>query len=100
MILKNLNFIQSCNFNLIDFLKLRNFYYDLVLLNRRPQNHKNKNVEEKSLAPAGKCFPQNSAFSSLLRAKIVIPPLKAAVFEKLWGHYELKREVRLRSTKI
>ena len=30
-----------------DFLKLRNFYYDLILLNRRPHNHKNKNVKEK-----------------------------------------------------
>ena len=35
MILKHLSFIQSCNRNLTDFLKLRNFDYDLVLFNRR-----------------------------------------------------------------
>ena len=29
-ILKNLNFIRSCNSNLTDFLKLRNFCYDLL----------------------------------------------------------------------
>ena len=81
MIIKS--FIQSWNFDLTDFVKLRNFYYDLVLLNRRPQNHKNRNVEEKSLALAGKCFPQNAAFFPLLRAKIVIPPPLKAVFEKL-----------------
>ena len=32
MTLKNLSFILSCNFNRTDFCKLRNFYYDLVLL--------------------------------------------------------------------
>ena len=62
MILKNLSFIQSCNFNITDFLKLRKFY-DLVLLDRRPQNHKNKNVEEKLLVPQGKwSFPPSSNF--------------------------------------
>ena len=50
MILKNLNFLQSSNFNLIDLSKLKKFFYDLVLSNRIPQNHKNKNVE-KSLVP-------------------------------------------------
>ena len=41
-----------------DFLKLGNFYYDLVLLNRRPLNHKNKNVEEKSLVPRTSASPR------------------------------------------
>ena len=31
------------NFNVTDFLKLRNFYYDLVLHNRRPQKVLRKN---------------------------------------------------------
>ena len=51
MILKNQSFVQSCNFHLADFFKLRNFYYDLVILNRRPQNYKNKNVEENCWSP-------------------------------------------------
>ena len=61
MILKNLSFIQSRNFNLTDFLKLSHIYYDIVIIIRRPQNHKNRNVEEKSLVPPGKCFPQSIA---------------------------------------
>ena len=61
MIIKS--FIQSWNFDLTDFLKLRNFYYDLVLLNRRPQNHKNKNVEEKSLTPQANASPKTQPFS-------------------------------------
>ena len=32
MTLINLKFNQSCNINLTDFLKIRNFYFDLVLL--------------------------------------------------------------------
>ena len=32
MTLINVSLIESCNFNLIDFLKVRNFYFDLVLL--------------------------------------------------------------------
>ena len=71
MILKNLNFIQSCNFNLIDFLKLRNFYYDLVPLNRIPQNHKIKYVEGKSLILPRQMLPQ----------KCSLPPLWAKLVE-------------------
>ena len=52
---KNLSLIQTCNFNLTDFLKLRKLYYEL--LNKRPQNHKSKNVEE-SLVSASKCCPK------------------------------------------
>lgn len=63
-----------------DFLKLRNFYYYLELLNGRPQNRNNKNVKGKSLVPSGKCFPQRGACSTL-RAKIVIPP-QVAAFKK------------------
>ena len=47
--LKISKFYSEPNLNLIDFLKLRNFYSDLLLLNKRPQNHKNKNIEEKLL---------------------------------------------------
>ena len=64
-----------------DFLKLRNFYYDLVPHNRRWQNHKNKNVEEKPLVPPGKCFPQSVAFPH---------PLKAN--EGKLGHYDSKSQ--------
>ena len=53
MILKNLSFIHSCNFDLTDFLKQQNFHYDLVLFKRRPQNKKkNETVEQKSLLPS------------------------------------------------
>ena len=47
-------------------------YYDLVLINRRPQNHKNKNVEKKSLVhlanASSKMWPP-----ATITAKIVIP---------------------------
>ena len=65
-----LSFIQSCNFNHNDFLKLRNFYYDLVFLNRRPHNNKNKNVEKKLLVPHANASPKMWP----LRAKTVLPP--------------------------
>ena len=65
MILKNLSFIQNCNFNLPDFFETKDFY-DLVLLKKRPQNHKNKNVEEKSLV----CPRQ------MLTPKSSLPPLR------------------------
>ena len=51
--LESQSFIQSYNFNVTYFFKLRNFYCDLALLKRRPQNHKNKNLEEKLLVPPG-----------------------------------------------
>lgn len=80
MILKNLCAIQGCNFT--DFFKLRNFYCDLVLHNRRSQNHKkNRNVAEKSLVYPGKCFTKNVAFPHPLRAK------KGGL-----GHYDSKRK--------
>ena len=60
-------------------MKLRSFYYDLALLNRRQQNHKNKNVEGKLLVPPGKCFPRSLAILAL-RARIVIPPKLLAAF--------------------
>ena len=47
MILKNLCFIQSCNFNLTDFLKLRSFYHDLAYL--KEVQYKKKLVDEISL---------------------------------------------------
>ena len=53
---KNLSLIQTCNFNLTDFLKLRKLYYEL--LNKISQNHKSKNVEEESLVSASKCCPK------------------------------------------
>ena len=34
------------------------FYYDLLLLNRRPQHHKNKNVVKKSLVPQENASPK------------------------------------------
>ena len=63
-----------------DFLKLRNFYYDLVLLEKRPQNCKNKNVEEKLMVSPLKLLPSKCSLPPLI-AKIVIC-LKGAVFEK------------------
>ena len=53
---KNLSLIQTCNFNLTDFLKLRKLYYEL--LNKISQNHKSKNIEEESLVSASKCCPK------------------------------------------
>ena len=96
LILKNLSFIRSCNCNLTDFFKLRNFYYDLVRLKRRPHNHKNKNVEEKWLDLPGKCFSQNVA-SPPLKAKTVIP--QGAVFEKFVPS-QLKGRTTLRSISL
>ena len=58
---KVLSFVQNCNFNLTDILKLRKCYYDLVFYNRRPHNQKSKNFEEKFLYPSGKYLPQNVA---------------------------------------
>ena len=64
MILKNLSLIKSCNFsfNLTNFLKLRIFLeHGFVLLNRRPQNHKNKNVEQKLLDTLSiKCYSSSN----------------------------------------
>ena len=80
MILKNL-IIQSSSFYLTDFLKLRNFYYVLVLLNRRPHNPKNKTVAEISLVPPRPMFPLKCSLPPPLKAKKVTPP-QAAVFEK------------------
>ena len=75
MILENLNFIQRCNFNLTDFLKRRNFCYDLVLLNKR---------KERKIAgrPQANDSPPQNVASPLLRAEIVISP-QGAFFEKL-----------------
>ena len=64
MILKNLS-----------FLKVRYFDYDLVLLNRRQQNHKNKNVEQKLLVFPRQMLPPKCSLHPL-RAKIVIPSKK------------------------
>ena len=59
MILKNLIFIQRYNCDLTDFFKLRPFSRDLILLkNTEPQNHKNKNTEEKPLVPLANASPQ------------------------------------------
>ena len=68
MIFKNLSFIQSWNFNLTGFLEPRNFLLWFEIIKIEWQNHKNKNVAEKSLANAS---PKCSLAS--LRAKIVIP---------------------------
>ena len=59
MILKNLIFIQRCNCNLTNFFKLRPFSYDLILLSKtEPQNHKNKNIEEKPLVSLANASPR------------------------------------------
>ena len=58
---KVLSFVQNCNFNLSDILKLRNWYCDLVFYDRRPHNQKSKNFEERFLYTPGKCLPQNVA---------------------------------------
>ena len=94
MILKSLSFYQSWNFNLTDFLKLRNFYYDLVLLNRRPQNHKNKNVEEILKPSQGAKIVIPHPKQQFLRNSLPPPPRR-----KKGGHYEFTREVGLKSTK-
>ena len=39
-----------------DFLKLRNFYYYLELLNGRPQNRNNKKLRENHWSPQGNAF--------------------------------------------
>ena len=86
IILKNI-FIQSCN---IDFLKLGNFYYDLLLLNRKPQNHKNKNVKQKSLVFQANTFPKIQP--PPLRAKIVIP--QGAVLDKFVSPQQKRETLR------
>ena len=73
------SFIQSYNFNLTAFLKLKNFY-DLGLFKRIPENHKNKNVEEKLLVPSRQMLPPKC---SLPRPESKYShSLQAAVFEE------------------
>ena len=78
LILKNLCLIESYNFNLI-FLKLRNLYYDLVLLNRRPQNNKKK-CWGKITGPPRQVLPQNVASPHSESKNSHCP--QGAVFEK------------------
>ena len=95
MVLKNLSFIHSWNFNLTDILKLKNFHYDLVLFNKRQQNHKNKNICEN----LDKWFAKKCSFPHPLKAKNSHFP-QTAVFEKSvpqqkggGGHYESQKEL-------
>ena len=65
MILKNLSFIHSCNFDLTDFLKQQNFHYDLVLFKRRPQNKKKMKLLSKNHCSLHRnAFSQNVALIS------------------------------------
>ena len=61
MILKNLSLIQRCNFNITDFLKLRKFY-DLVLLDRRPQITKTKMFRKIAGSPRQMIIPPKQQF--------------------------------------
>ena len=74
--------IFKCSaFFVVGFLRLRNFYYDLILHNRRPKNQKN------CWSIQAKCFSQNAASPTESKiAKLTIPltptTRQAAVFEK------------------
>ena len=50
--------IQSCNFNIIDVLKLKDIYSIIIWQSLTEDHRITKNVQQKLLFPPGKCFPQ------------------------------------------